>query len=104
LQKQLGEQRKALASKEKEGSKLAKELEKERSAVEQCRAAAAGLGYDSAAAAGLEEEAEQQRGEVQRWRDRVDELGSQLAGASGCAVGGAGTQMQGGRGCLSSRW
>ncbi|PRW61562.1 structural maintenance of chromosomes 2-1 isoform A [Chlorella sorokiniana] len=79
LTKQLAEQRKALASKQKEGSKLLKDLEKERAAVQQCQAAAAGLGYDPAAAAGLEEEAERQRGEVRRWKDRCDELSSQLA-------------------------
>lgn len=58
-------------------------MEKERAAVQQCEAAAAGLGYDPAAAAGLEEEAERQRGEVRRWKDRCDELSSQLAGEAG---------------------
>lgn len=83
LLKQLAEQRKALASKEKEGSKLPKDLQRERAEVEQCRQAAAALGYLPAAAAGLEEEAERQRSEVQCWRDRVDELSSQLAGGHG---------------------
>ena len=46
--------------------------------MEQCRAAAASLAYDPAAAAGLEEEAERQRGEVRRWKDRCDELSSLL--------------------------
>lgn len=79
-QKQLAEQRKALASKEKEGSKLVKELARERSAVEQCRQAAAALGHDPAAAAALEGDVEAQGGEVRRLRDRVDELASHLAG------------------------
>lgn len=61
---------------------MVKELEKERSGVEQCRAATAKLAYDPAAAAALEEQAEAAGREVQRWRDRVDELGSQLAGES----------------------
>lgn len=39
LQKQLGEQQKQLASKQKEGSKLGADLERERGAVEQCRSA-----------------------------------------------------------------
>lgn len=80
LQKQLGEQRKALAAKEKEGSRLHKELERERAAVQAAEAAAAALGHDPAAAAALEADAEAARGEVQRWRDRVDELSAQLAG------------------------
>jgi hypothetical protein len=80
LQKQLGEQRKALAAKEKEGSKLHQELERERAAVQAAEAAAAALGHDPAAAAALEGDAEAARGEVQRWRDRVDELSAQLAG------------------------
>ena len=42
LQKQLGEQQKALASKQKEGGKLAAELDKERGAVEGCRCGRAG--------------------------------------------------------------
>lgn len=81
LQKQLGEQRKALAAKEKAGSKLAKELERERAAVQAAEAAAAALGHDPAAVAALEAEAAAARGEVQRWRDRVDELAAQVAGA-----------------------
>jgi hypothetical protein len=81
-QKQLAEQRKALASKEKEGSKLVKELARERSAVEQCRQAAAALGHDPAAAAALEADVEAQGGEVRRLRDRVDELASHLAGGT----------------------
>lgn len=62
---------------------MVKDLERERAAVERCRTSAAALGYDPAAAAGLEAEAETKRLEVQRWRDRCDELGSQLAGGSG---------------------
>lgn len=64
-----------------QGSKLLKDLEKEQAAVEACRAAAAKLGHDPAAAAQLEEAAEAQAREVRRWHDRVDELSSQLAGA-----------------------
>ncbi|KAL4421732.1 hypothetical protein ABPG77_002348 [Micractinium sp. CCAP 211/92] len=79
LQKQLAEQRKALASKQKEGSKLQQELAREQAAVEQCRSAAQALGYDPAAAVGLEDAAQRAQAEVQRWRERVDELSSQLA-------------------------
>ena len=65
--------------------------------MEQCRAAAEGLGYDSAAAAGLEADAERQRGEVQRLRDQVDVLGSQLAGEMRMgAVAGSGGILVGG--------
>lgn len=87
LQKQLAEQRKTLASKQKEGSKLQQELARERAAVEQCRTAAEALGHDPAAAAGLEQAAELAQAEVQRWRDRVDELSSQLAGELGASHG-----------------
>ena len=75
-----------------QGSKLLKDLEKEREGVEQCRAAAAGLGYDPTAAAGLEEQAEQLRGEVRRWKDRCDELSSQLAGEPGWRDGWLGSR------------
>ncbi|PSC74142.1 structural maintenance of chromosomes 2-1-like [Micractinium conductrix] len=79
LSKQLGEQKKALAAKQKEGGKMARDLEAARTAVEACRGGLAGLGYDPAAAQGLEQEAEAAQGEVARWRDRCDELGSQLS-------------------------
>ena len=42
----------------------------------------AALGYDAGAAERLEEDAEKARLEARQWKDRVDELSSQLAG--GC--------------------
>lgn len=94
LQKQLAEQRKALASKQKEGSKLQQELAREQAAVEQCRAAAQALGYDPTAAAGLEDAAQRAQAEVQRWRERVDELSSQLAGRRRGMLGSSGGWAQ----------
>ena len=80
VQKQLAQQQKALTSMKKEGSQLLKDLEQEREAVELCRQAATTLGYDPAAVARLETDAEQHQGELQRWHERVEELSSQLAG------------------------
>lgn len=48
-----------------------------------CRQRLAGLGYDAAAAEQLEEDAEKARLEARQWKDRVDELASQLAGVQG---------------------
>lgn len=80
LQKQLAEHTKAAASKEKEGAKLAKDLERERAAVAACAARLAAAGYDPAAAEGMDAEAEAARAAVQRLKDRADELSSALAG------------------------
>lgn len=84
LKKALKEQEKALAAKEKEGSGLERELQRETAAVEACRQRLAGTGHDAGAAEAAEEAAQKARVEVRRWKEQVDELGSQLSGASAC--------------------
>ena len=88
LAKALTDSKRALANKEKEGSRMLRDLEAERSKVERARAALAAIQYDPAAAQSLEEQAARARSDLQRCRDRVDELGAQVAGATrakGCA-------------------
>ncbi|EIE18219.1 RecF/RecN/SMC protein [Coccomyxa subellipsoidea C-169] len=68
LEKQLSEQRKALAAKEKEAGLLAQELKRERGT----------LAYDEAAAAQLQAAADTARVQVQRCKDHVDQLSSTL--------------------------
>lgn len=79
LRKQVTEQKKTFAAKEKEGSHLQKDYAEAQAAVEQLRERLRSTGYDSVATEQLEQAAERERLEVQRWKDRVDELSSQLA-------------------------
>ncbi len=77
--KQLAERRKALASKEKEGSKLAAEVERERAAAASCRARLAAGGFNAAAAEAGEAAVEAARAAAAAARDRAAELSSRLA-------------------------
>lgn len=79
LSKQLNEHRKILASKEKEGTKFASTIEKERDAVNACRAKLAASGFDPAAYDAAEVEADRARVGVRAARDKVDELASGLS-------------------------
>jgi septal ring factor EnvC (AmiA/AmiB activator) len=83
LGKQLAEQQRALAKKEKEGGKLEADLAKGRRAVDEARTAVEALGFDPEAAAALEAGAEAAKAEVSRCRERVDELSAQLQGERG---------------------
>ncbi|BDA47769.1 Structural maintenance of chromosomes protein 2 [Coccomyxa sp. Obi] len=78
LEKQLAEQRKALAAKEKEAGSLAQELKRERAAVDACQQRLAKLGFDKEAAAQLQATADTARVQVQRCKDHVDQLSSTL--------------------------
>ncbi|KAK9829006.1 hypothetical protein WJX72_003368 [[Myrmecia] bisecta] len=78
LQKQLAEQRKALGSKETEAAKLQKDLQRKQSLVEECTTRLSRLEYDEEAAQQLEATCEREGAEVQRCKERVDELSSQL--------------------------
>jgi structural maintenance of chromosome 2 len=79
LTKQLAEQRKTLATKEKEGGKLSSQVETERTAVDACKQRLSSCSFDPSAAESSERTADEARAAVRTARDRVDELSSQLA-------------------------
>lgn len=66
-----------------------------------CRQRLGTLGYDPAAAEQLEGQAAAVRGEMRQWKDRVDELSSQLAGGLGAGALREGCQLQSNRACGS---
>lgn len=79
LQKHLTEQKKALAAKQKEGSKLEKDLHKETEAVQACQERLASLNFDASGAKALEDAVQEGKQRVQACQDKVDELSSHLA-------------------------
>ncbi|GFR44483.1 hypothetical protein Agub_g5746 [Astrephomene gubernaculifera] len=81
LTKQLAEQRKAAAAKEKEGANLARELERHTSKVEECTARLQGLHFDEPAMRQLEARRDECRAVVQRTRDQVKNLEGETYGA-----------------------
>ncbi|KAG2489543.1 hypothetical protein HYH03_011994 [Edaphochlamys debaryana] len=74
LTKQLAEQRKAAAAKEKEGAALARELAKHGAKVEECTAKLQSLSFDEAAMRALDARRDECRGAVQRCRDQMHSL------------------------------
>jgi len=79
LQKQIAEMKKTLSAKQKEGSKLEKELQKETEAVQACRDRLAALNFDPSAANALEQTVVEGKARVQTLQDKVDELSSHLS-------------------------
>ncbi|GLC36640.1 hypothetical protein PLESTB_000125000 [Pleodorina starrii] len=80
LTKQLADQRKAAAAKEKEGATLAKELDRQKAKVEECNTRLQGLSFDEAGMRSLEARREGARGQVQRCRDAVKALEGEVSG------------------------
>lgn len=79
LQKQLAEQKKNLTAKQKEGSKLEGQLQKEADAVQECKNKLDALNFDPDTAKALEAAVQEKRSHAQSLRDKFDELNSQLA-------------------------
>ncbi|KAG2446681.1 hypothetical protein HYH02_008249 [Chlamydomonas schloesseri] len=81
LTKQLAEQRKAAAAKEKEGATLGKELEKNRAKVAECTSRLQSLSFDEAGLHTMEARREECRVAVQRCRDAVRGLEGEASAA-----------------------
>ncbi|WIA36580.1 hypothetical protein OEZ86_007870 [Tetradesmus obliquus] len=80
LGKQAAEQRKALASKDKEGSAMRQQLDKAQQQVARCTQALQELGYDAAAAEQLEEARRAELAALRSAKEAVEALGAQMHG------------------------
>uniref|UniRef100_A0A383VT73 Structural maintenance of chromosomes protein n=1 Tax=Tetradesmus obliquus TaxID=3088 RepID=A0A383VT73_TETOB len=80
LGKQAAEQRKALASKDKEGSAMRQQLDKAQQQVARCTQALQELGYDAAAAEQLEEARRAELAALRTAKEAVEALGAQMHG------------------------
>ncbi len=78
LTKQLADQKKSLAAKQKEGSQMAVKLQKETDAVEECKQKLAALNFDPTNASALEAKVQEEKAQMQQLQDKVDELNSHL--------------------------
>ncbi|GLI60880.1 hypothetical protein VaNZ11_003100 [Volvox africanus] len=79
LTKQLADQRKAAAAKEKEGASLARELERHKTKVEDCNAQLQGLSFDEAGMKALEARRDQSQAVVQHTQDVVKGLEGEVS-------------------------
>ncbi|KXZ47638.1 hypothetical protein GPECTOR_34g797 [Gonium pectorale] len=81
LTKQLAEQRKAAAAKEKEGANLTRELEKHKAKAEECSARLQSLSFDAESMRALEVRRDHCRATAQRCRDQVNGLEGEVSAA-----------------------
>jgi hypothetical protein len=79
LAKQAAEQRKGLASKDKEASGMRKQLDDAQRKVDACTQKLAGLSYDAAAVEQLEGTRQREVAEVRAAKEAVEVLGAQLS-------------------------
>ena len=80
-QKKLGEAKKELKAKEKNGSKLQGEFDREQAAVRELEAEIKGLSYDEEKAHAVESQIEEEAQAVRKLADRIDQMSSRVAAA-----------------------